>query len=61
MFERPAFQPLQEALDSFVPIPCGQSIIIGDIKGDEALQELEFCVVSSDRECTTTDIPGTCI
>lgn len=47
-------------LSSFVSREFDDNVLIGGIDGDKNLQQLEFCVVTDDRECST-EIPSSCI
>ncbi|KAI9239348.1 MAG: hypothetical protein BYD32DRAFT_411580 [Podila humilis] len=54
------FQLWSTHLSSFVSRELDDNVLVGGIDGDKNLRQLEFCVVTDDRECST-DIPSSCI
>ncbi|KAF9375330.1 hypothetical protein CPC16_000784 [Podila verticillata] len=54
------FQLLSFSLDSFVSKQPNDDILVGGIYGNKNFQELEFCVVTTDDECTS-EIDADCI
>ncbi|KAF9213575.1 hypothetical protein BGZ59_005155 [Podila verticillata] len=54
------FQLLSFSLDSFVSKQPNDDILVGGIYGNKNFQELEFCVVTTDDECTS-EIEADCI
>ncbi|KAG0093059.1 hypothetical protein BGZ93_009889 [Podila epicladia] len=55
------FQLFSYNLDNYVSKKVGNNLLVGGLTGDKSFQQLQFCIVSSDRACTTTATPTTCI
>jgi len=54
------FQLWSAHLSSIVSRQRYDNVLIAGVNGDKSLQQLEFCVVTDDKECST-EIPSSCI
>ncbi|KAF9954090.1 hypothetical protein BGZ72_004921 [Mortierella alpina] len=54
------FSLLSSQLNTLVSKPYKYPFLVGGVSGSKAFQELQFCIVSSPQECSTT-IPANCI
>ncbi|KAG0033855.1 hypothetical protein BGZ82_005967 [Podila clonocystis] len=55
------FQLFSYDLDNYVSRKVDTNLLVGGRNGDKSFQQLQFCVVSSDRACTTMAFPPACI
>ncbi|KAF9370921.1 hypothetical protein CPB97_002374, partial [Podila verticillata] len=58
--EYEAFELYSYSLDSFVSKKFNQHVLVGGIFGNKLLQQLQFCIVSTDTECNPA-YPTNCI
>ncbi|KAF9308706.1 hypothetical protein BG003_010713, partial [Podila horticola] len=54
------FQLWSSLVSSFVSRELSDNVLVAGIDGDKSLQQLEFCVVTADQECST-EIQSSCI
>ncbi|KAF9961659.1 hypothetical protein BGZ70_008232, partial [Mortierella alpina] len=54
------FTLLSSKLDTFVSRPFNFPFLVGGVTGSKAFQQLEFCIVSTEHECSKT-IDSNCI
>ncbi|KAF9307631.1 hypothetical protein BG003_000429 [Podila horticola] len=58
------YNPLQlfsYDLDNYVSKKAGNNQMLGGLTGDKSFQQVQLCVVSSDRACTSAAMPTACI